>query len=39
MSVAKEKLKKILRLLGSIIQFILGHLNSGENSEKTKSQN
>ena len=38
MSLAKEKLMKILRLLGSIIQFILGHLTSGENTEKTKQQ-
>ncbi len=39
MSVAKEKLKKILRLLGSIIHFILGHLTSSDNSENTKPQN
>ena len=39
MSLAKEKIKKILRLLGSIIQFILGHLTSSDNSEKTKQQN
>lgn len=38
MNSAKEKLRKILRLLGSIIQFILGHLTSDENSEKTKQQ-
>ena len=38
MSVAKEKLMKILRLFGSIIQFILDHLTSGENSKKTKQQ-
>lgn len=39
MSLAKEKFKKILRLIGSIIQFILGHITSNENSEKTKQQN
>ena len=38
MYVAKEKLMKILRLFGSIIQFILDHLTSGENSKKTKQQ-
>ena len=38
MKTAKEKLKKILRLLGSIIQFILGHLTSSENSENTQQQ-
>ncbi len=38
MSLAKEKLMKILRLLGSIIQFILGHLTSSENSGKAKQQ-
>ena len=39
MSLAKEKIKKILRLLGSIIQFVLGHLTSGDNSDKTNQQN
>ena len=38
MSLAKEKLMKVLRLLGSIIQFILGHLTTSDNSEKTRGQ-
>ncbi len=38
MSVAKEKLKKILRFISSLIHFILGHLISGETAENDKQQ-